>query len=65
GTANAVSGTSRYLGFAIGSAAAAAIIATAGPSSADAATVLRSVQPTFLIAAASAALGAAASALPD
>lgn len=65
GTANAVSGTSRYLGFAIGSAAAAAIIATAGPSSEDAATILRAVQPTFVVAAAFAALGAAASALPD
>jgi EmrB/QacA subfamily drug resistance transporter len=65
GTANAVSGTSRYLGFAIGSAAAAAIIATAGPSSADAATVLRAVAPTFVLAAGFAVLGAAVSALPD
>jgi MFS family permease len=65
GTANAVSGTSRYLGFAIGSAAAAAIIATAGPNSADAAMILRAVPPTFLLAAAFAAIGAAFSALPD
>jgi len=65
GTANAVSGTSRYLGFAIGSAAAAAIIATAGPNSADSATILRAVEPAFLIAAAFAAIGAAFSAMPD
>ena len=65
GTANAVSGTSRYLGFAIGSATAAAIIASAGPDSADPATILRAVQPAFLVAAAFAAIAAAASALPD
>jgi MFS family permease len=65
GTANAVSGTSRYLGFAIGSATAAAIIATAGPNSADSATILRAVGPAFLVAAAFAAIGAAFSALPD
>lgn len=65
GTANAVSGTSRYLGFAIGSAAAAAIIVTAGPNSADSATILRAVEPAFLLAAAFAAIGAAFSALPD
>ena len=65
GTANAVSSTSRYLGFAIGSAAAAAIIVTAGPNSADAATILRAVEPAFLLAAAFAAIGAALSALPD
>ena len=65
GTANAVSGTSRYLGFAIGSATAAAIIATAGPNSADPATILRAVEPAFLVAAAFAAIGAAFSALPD
>lgn len=65
GTANAVSGTSRYLGFAIGSAAAAAIIATAGPNSADSATILRAVEPAFLLAAAFAAIGAAVSAVPD
>jgi MFS family permease len=65
GTANAVSGTARYLGFAIGSAVAAAVIATAGPSSTDSATILRAVQPAFLIAAAFAAIGAAFSALPD
>ena len=65
GTANAVSGTTRYLGFAIGSAAAAAIIATAGPNSADPATILRAVEPAFLLAAAFAAIGAAFSALPD
>ena len=65
GTANAVSGTSRYLGFAIGSATAAAVIATAGPDAADPATILRAVQPAFLVAAAFAAVGAALSALPD
>lgn len=65
GTANAVSGTVRYLGFAIGSAAAAAVIATAGPNSADAATILRAVQPAFLLAAAFAAIGTAFCALPD
>jgi EmrB/QacA subfamily drug resistance transporter len=65
GTANAVSGTSRYLGFAIGSATAAAIIATAGPNSADPATILRAVEPAFLVAAAFAAIGAGFSALPD
>lgn len=65
GTANAVSGTSRYLGFAIGSATTAAVIATAGPNSADSATILRAVQPAFLVAATFAAIGAAFSALPD
>jgi EmrB/QacA subfamily drug resistance transporter len=65
GTANAVSGTSRYLGFAIGSAVAAAMIATAGPNSADSSTILRAVEPAFLLAAAFAAIGAAFSALPD
>jgi MFS family permease len=65
GTANAVSGTSRYLGFAVGSAATAAIIATAGPNSADSATILRAVEPAFLLAAAFAAIGAAVSAVPD
>jgi hypothetical protein len=65
GTANAVSGTARYLGFAIGSAVAATVIATAGPNSTDSATILRAVQPAFLIAAAFAAVGAGLSALPD
>jgi hypothetical protein len=65
GTANAVSGTSRYLGFAMGSAAIAAVIATAGPNSADPATILRAAAPAFLLSAASAAIGAAFSALPD
>ena len=65
GTANAVSGTSRYLGFAIGSAIAAAIIATAGPNSVDPSTILRAVEPAFLVAAAFAAIGAASSAVPD
>ena len=65
GTANAVSGTSRYLGFAVGSAMAAAVIATAGANTADPATILRAVQPAFLLAAAFAAIGAGFSALPD
>lgn len=65
GTANAVSGTSRYLGFAIGSATVAAVIATAGPNPADPATILRAVEPAFLVAAAFCAIGAALSALPD
>ena len=65
GTANAVSGTARYLGFAVGSATAAAVIATAGPNTADPATILRAVQPAFLLAAAFAAIGAAFAALPD
>jgi MFS family permease len=65
GTANAVSGTARYLGFAIGSATAAAIVVTAGVDPADPTTILRAVQPAFLIAAAFAAIGAAFSALPD
>lgn len=65
GTANAVSGTSRYLGFAIGSAVAAAVIATAGSNSTDSATILRAVEPAFLVAAAFAAMGAGLSALPD
>jgi EmrB/QacA subfamily drug resistance transporter len=65
GTANAVSGTARYLGFAIGAASAAAVIATAGVDPAEPTTILRAVQPTFLIAAAFAAIGAAFSALPD
>jgi EmrB/QacA subfamily drug resistance transporter len=65
GTANAVSGTARYLGFAIGSAVAATVIATAGPNSTDSATILRAVQPAFLIAAAFAAVGVGSSALPD
>jgi EmrB/QacA subfamily drug resistance transporter len=64
GTANAVSGTARYLGFAIGSAVAATVIATAGPTT-DSATILRAVEPAFLIAAAFAAVGAGLSALPD
>jgi len=65
GTANAVSGTARYIGFAGGAALATAVIATAGPSSLEAATILRAVQPAFLIAAAFGALGVALSALPD
>jgi len=40
-------------------------IATAGPNSADPATILRAVEPAFLVAAAFAAIGAAFSALPD
>ena len=64
GTANAVSGTSRYLGFAMGSGLAAAMIATAG-SSLEQSTILRAVQPAFLVAAAFAAFGAAVSAVPD
>jgi len=66
GTANAVSGTSRYLGFAMGSALAATMIAAAGPQLAlDSPPILRAIEPGFLIAAAFAALGAAFSALPD
>jgi hypothetical protein len=49
----------------MGSAAIAAVIATAGPNSADPATILRAAAPAFLLSAASAAIGAAFSALPD
>jgi EmrB/QacA subfamily drug resistance transporter len=65
GTANAVSGTARYLGFAIGSAMAAAVVVTAGVDPADPTTILRAVEPAFLIAGAVAAIGATFSALPD
>ncbi len=41
------------------------LLATAGPNTADAATILRALQPTFLLAAALAAIIAAFSGLPD
>jgi hypothetical protein len=41
------------------------VIATAGPNTTDSSTILRAVQPAFLIAALFAAIGAAFSALPD